>query len=430
MERIIGIVPAGGKATRVHGFFKEMMPIGINKNDNAKFTVSSEQIIESMLNGGATSVHFILSNLKDFIGSYFAKQHLFDGKVNFNFLTEQLENLGMPYTIDSIYDQAKTADYIMMGMPDTVIEPTTSFFSVFELLRQKEADLALGLYRTDNRNRGGYIQIDPESKRVIDHIDKTQPGFPEDAENAWAIVCWSKKFTTYMHKFLAKEISNTKRSGKELLFGDIIDAAIKTDTIHVVADYVNEKEGFYWDIAKPEKYFDLLRHYSPGGTPSELKPGAADGDSIKSLNKKDRIFIGHGRSSCWTDLRDFLEKKLNLKWEEFNRVPVAGTNTQERLHEMLGNAGFAFIVMTAEEEEEGEKVGARPNVIHELGLFQGKLGFKRAIVLLEEGCKEFSNIVGLSQIRFPKGDIMAKSEDIRDVLIREGILDQTVIPKK
>jgi predicted nucleotide-binding protein len=45
------------------------------------------------------------------------------------------------------------------------------------------------------------------------------------------------------------------------------------------------------------------------------------------------------------------------------------------------------------------------NVIHEVGLFQGRLGFKRAIVLLEEGCKEFSNIQGLGQIRYPKGNI-------------------------
>jgi predicted nucleotide-binding protein len=34
-------------------------------------------------------------------------------------------------------------------------------------------------------------------------------------------------------------------------------------------------------------------------------------------------------------------------------------------------------------------------VIHEAGLFQGKLGFARAIVLLEQDCNEFSNIAGL-----------------------------------
>ena len=37
-------------------------------------------------------------------------------------------------------------------------------------------------------------------------------------------------------------------------------------------------------------------------------------------------------------------------------------------------------------------------------------------------CEEFSNIHGLGQIRFPKGNIAAKFDDIRAVLEREGLL--------
>jgi predicted nucleotide-binding protein len=78
--------------------------------------------------------------------------------------------------------------------------------------------------------------------------------------------------------------------------------------------------------------------------------------------------------------------------------------------------------MTAEEEHLDATLHARPNVIHEVGLFQGHLGLTRAIVLLEEGCSEFSNIIGLSQIRFPHGDIRARFEEVRRVLEREGLL--------
>ena len=83
---------------------------------------------------------------------------------------------------------------------------------------------------------------------------------------------------------------------------------------------------------------------------------------------------------------------------------------------------MAFLVMTAEDEQTDGTLHARENVIHEAGLFQGKLGFERAIILLEEGCQEFSNIHGLGQIRFPKGNIKAAFEDIREVLKREGII--------
>ena len=141
-----------------------------------------------------------------------------------------------------------------------------------------------------------------------------------------------------------------------------------------------------------------------------------------------RIFLGHGRSQEWRILKDFLQDRLGLEWDEFNREPTAGLSTKERLEKMLKQASFAFLVMTAEDERaDGSKV-ARASVIHEVGLFQGRLGFERAIVLLEQGCEEFSNIVGTTQIRFPPGAIASTFEEIRRVLEREGVLPRTSGP--
>lgn len=135
-----------------------------------------------------------------------------------------------------------------------------------------------------------------------------------------------------------------------------------------------------------------------------------------------KVFIGHGRSHVWQQVQDFIEHRLQLPWDEFNRVSTAGFATVERLNEMLDDACFALLVMTAEEESGDGTMHARENVIHEVGLFQGRIGFRRAIVLLEEGCAEFSNIHGLVQLRFPKGSVSATFEEIRRVLEREGIL--------
>jgi predicted nucleotide-binding protein len=90
---------------------------------------------------------------------------------------------------------------------------------------------------------------------------------------------------------------------------------------------------------------------------------------------------------------------------------------------MLDDARIAFLILTAEDEKADGTVQARMNVIHEAGLFQGRLGFTKAIILLEEGCEEFSNINGLGQIHFPKGNIRQAFEEIRQVLEREGLLD-------
>src|SRR3546814_1400530 len=78
--------------------------------------------------------------------------------------------------------------------------------------------------------------------------------------------------------------------------------------------------------------------------------------------------------------------------------------------------------MTAEDEWADGSLQARMNVIHEAGLFQGRLGFSRAIVMLEEGCTEFSNNAGLGQIRFPQGRIAAAFEEVRRVLERDGLV--------
>jgi predicted nucleotide-binding protein len=91
---------------------------------------------------------------------------------------------------------------------------------------------------------------------------------------------------------------------------------------------------------------------------------------------------------------------------------------------MLDGAAIAFLIMTAEDEQADGKIQARMNVVHEVGLFQGRLGFEKAIVLLEDGCKEFSNISGLGQIRFPSGNIGAVFENVRLVLEREGLIGE------
>ena len=146
--------------------------------------------------------------------------------------------------------------------------------------------------------------------------------------------------------------------------------------------------------------------------PAALRRNAAVGKNI---------FIGHGRSNEWLALKNFIEVELGLQTDEFNRVPIAGVTNVERLKEMLNSAAMAFLVMTGDDGRLDGTSQARLNVVHEAGLFQGRLGFERAIVLLEEGCEEFSNIEGLGQLRFARGDIRSKFEEVRQVLRRERL---------
>jgi len=98
-----------------------------------------------------------------------------------------------------------------------------------------------------------------------------------------------------------------------------------------------------------------------------------EAQAVNSGTDNKKVFVGHGRSTLWRDLKDFLAERLKLDWDEFNRESAAGLSTKERLQAMLNDANFAFLVMTAEDERPSGTMHARENVIHELGLFQGRL---------------------------------------------------------
>jgi predicted nucleotide-binding protein len=163
-------------------------------------------------------------------------------------------------------------------------------------------------------------------------------------------------------------------------------------------------------------------------TAAEIASKAASHLERKAMKKQvnarigTNVFFGHGRSAAWRELKDFVQDRLRLPCDDFNRVPVAGITNIARLSEMLDGAAVALLVMTAEDEMADGAVQARMNVVHEAGLFQGRLGFTKAIVMLEDGCQEFSNIHGLGQIRFPAGKISASFEEVRQVLEREGLI--------
>lgn len=124
------------------------------------------------------------------------------------------------------------------------------------------------------------------------------------------------------------------------------------------------------------------------------------------------VFIGHGGSNHWRDLKDHLQDKHNIKIEAYETGARAGHTIRGILEEMANKSTFALLVMTAEDEQDTGQMRARQNVIHEIGLFQGKLGFNRAIVLMENSTEEFSNIAGVQQIRYSKisetfGEVLA-----------------------
>ncbi|MCU1266229.1 MAG: hypothetical protein JWM21_2547 [Acidobacteria bacterium] len=139
------------------------------------------------------------------------------------------------------------------------------------------------------------------------------------------------------------------------------------------------------------------------------------------------MFVGHGRNPLWARLQVFLEKELGLTTVNYESESRVGDSIVPVLEKMLNESRFAVLVLTAEDETDSGTRRARQNVIHEAGLFQGRLGFRKTILLVQEGLEDFSNVAGLQHIRFVSDRIDQTFYELQRVLKREGLISSRVV---
>jgi predicted nucleotide-binding protein len=136
------------------------------------------------------------------------------------------------------------------------------------------------------------------------------------------------------------------------------------------------------------------------------------------------VFIGHGRSRLWARVKTYLDDELGLATVTYESESRTGDSIVQILENMLDQATFAILLLTAEDEGPSSERRARQNVVHEAGLFQGRLGFKRAVLLVQEGIEEFSNVAGLQHIPFSGENVEQTFYELRRVLKRERQLEK------
>ncbi|WP_406408134.1 PfkB family carbohydrate kinase [Streptomyces halstedii] len=114
------------------------------------------------------------------------------------------------------------------------------------------------------------------------------------------------------------------------------------------------------------------------------------------------VFIAHGRNSDWLAVKAFVEERFGLPVHSFESSSWGSRPVTEALQDYLQRCTFAICVMTAEDTtDEGRRL-ARQNVIHEIGLFQGRHGFDRVIVLAEQGCLSLPDTTTARTASFPR----------------------------
>jgi 8-oxo-dGTP pyrophosphatase MutT (NUDIX family) len=172
------------------------------------------------------------------------------------------------------------------------------------------------------------------------------------------------------------------------------------------------------------KLYEIMNVSLAGGlaaVPISIRSEAVPGfrrDASPTRDGPTSVFIGHGRSSAWRVLADHLRDHHGYPVITYDSEPRAGQATTDVLTRLVKQAGFAILVHTAEDEQAGGGLRARQNVVHETGLFQGRLGFSRAIIVRQRGCDAFSNLAGLHELHYT-ADIKEAFGEVVAALRRE-----------
>jgi len=255
-RKIVGIVPAAGIATRMAPlpFSKELYPIGFHYKENSS-SISTKPVgqylLEHFHRAGVKCAYIVIRKGKWDIPEYFGDGD--DLGLAISYLIMNLPH-GVPYSVDQAYAFNRDAT-IVFGFPDILIEPEDAYSRILTKLEAKKADIALGLFPTDQPHLCDPIELDDQG-RIRKIFVKPRHS---DLRITWVIAAWAPSFTQFLHEHLvelerAAEPAASPRS--ELHMGHVFMAAIKSG---LRVEGVHLPGAQYMDIGVPENLVRVLR---------------------------------------------------------------------------------------------------------------------------------------------------------------------------
>lgn len=251
-QEVIGLIPAGGQATRIAPLpcSKELYPIGfrrVDKGSSLRPKVVCHYLLEKMQLAGITKAYIVLREGKWDIPAY-----LGDGKLLDMHLAYLIMDLpyGVPYTLDQAYPFVQDA-IIALGFPDIIFQPEDAFVRLVVKQKESNADIVLGIFPTTHPHKTDMVELDDSGRIRSIQIKPTKT----DLIYTWQIAVWTPAFTRFMHDYISDQqrIFENNKDIEELFVGDVIQAAMQNN---MEIDTVIFKDGNALDIGTPE---DLIK---------------------------------------------------------------------------------------------------------------------------------------------------------------------------
>ena len=252
------------------------------------------------------------------------------------------------------------------------------------------------------------------------------------SQNLWKAVEYDLRFFSPIQTFV-KNLSdfNYVELKKEnlvelLLYGNKIEEFFKeyrpipnSGTLYIPPKQTSDNDS---TVKRIVEIINNLNSLNENDLQNEINQMIPKTQTIKSEINDGYVFIGHGRNKIWARLQIYLKDELKLQTMVFEDESHTSESMVPILEDFLSKAMFAVMILTAEDETAEGTVRARQNVIHEIGLFQGRVGFKKVVLLKQEGIEEFTNVSGLQYIPFKDNNIEQTFYELQRTLKREGLI--------
>ncbi|MGB7298605.1 MAG: hypothetical protein WBD34_04750 [Burkholderiaceae bacterium] len=246
-ERIVGLIPAAGRATRLAGLTcsKEVLAVGPGPSPRPV----SAWLIDQMAHAGAAQVYFILREGKwDIPATFGHGRHL---GINIAYVLMD-EPWGPPFTINQALPFVDDA-IVMIGFPDILLWPRNAFGLALDKLKRSDALAVLGSFNAIKSDGCDLIRTDPDGRVTEVHPKETNPSW-EGNNKTWLFAVWRPAFTAFFQERVRVLGEQARHSVADTppewpvgtIVADAIEAGLAIDSVHF-------ERGRFLDIGEPQR---------------------------------------------------------------------------------------------------------------------------------------------------------------------------------
>ena len=257
--KLVGLMPAGGKATRLASLpcSKELYPIAFQQDghiNGIRPKAVCQYLLESMRMADVEQVYVIIRKGKWDIPAYLSDGTILD--MHLAYLMMDLP-FGVPYTLDQAYPFVKDA-IVVFGFPDILFKPENAFIQLLKRQEESGADMILGLFPASNPKKMDMVDLNRDGGICNIQIKPANT----QLHYTWIIAVWTSVFTDFMHDFVSgdrktreKNFTDTDKD-QELFMSHVILEAVQRN---IQIGTVSFPDGNCIDIGTPEDLLKALR---------------------------------------------------------------------------------------------------------------------------------------------------------------------------